>query len=492
MISLRIKLLKLVSLFYLILPVFVFFLAWVKVWLAVPVVLLCLWVCYQYSKSLDAQKNFELNRYQFVAVLLLALVWLSYSGVGGFGIKLHDHYKVYCLAKDISENSWPVAYEFEGKSYFLSSYLGYFISAPVIVGWISFEAIHVFLFVYGLMGLFLGLLWLLLLTEVKAFWAVVVFILVGGFDLAGYFFQNGLSFSEHIPQFYWWNSLNTKDYLLYHGNSNLLFWAAPHALPAWVASGVFFYDLLKRKEIGRSPVYLFPLVFWTPFILVGLLPYFLVKALSGDFKNIIKVENFLLLIPTFLLVWFVTSVGVSELDQGTIFRNVASRGELFQVVFNYSWFILFEVLIWFVVIFLLLKKSSFLREHRLWFVLSLLVLVALPLYKLGKYNDWVQRVSMPSLFLLWVWLIRGIKESTSYLKYFAIALIAFSSADSLTYWLTGINESKGIFGFNPLKIEEVKSMPEAARENNWPLEQYLAPADASFFKYIAKPVNDSE
>jgi hypothetical protein len=128
----------------------------------------------------------------------------------------------------------------------------------------------------------------------------------------------------------------------------------------------------------------------------------------------------------------------------------------------------------------------FLREHRIWFGLSLLVLMALPLYKLGKYNDWVQRVSMPSLFLLWIWLIRGIKESKSYLKYIAILLIAVSSADSLTYWITGLKESKGILGFNPLKIEEVKSMPQAAKENDWPIEQYLAPADASFFKYVAK------
>ncbi|WP_304235861.1 hypothetical protein [Jiulongibacter sediminis] len=486
MIKLNIRLLKLVSLCYLILPVFVFFLTWVKVWIGLPVVLLLFYVSFRYSQSLTEEKAFEINRFYFFGVLLLALLWLSYSGVGGFGIKIHDHYKIYCLAKDISENAWPVSYQFEGKNYFLSSYLGYFISAPVLVGWISYKAIHIFLFLYGFLALIIGLLWLMVLTGVRAFWAVVIFIFVGGFDVAGYIFRNGLSFLEGMPQFYWWNSLNSNDYLLYHGNSNLLFWAAPHALPAWVASGVFFYDLLKKKEISWSPVYLFPLVFWTPFILVGLLPFFALKAIMGNFRRLLKIDNFLLLIPTFLLVWFVTSVGVAELDQGNIFRNVASKGQFLQVVFNYSWFVLFEVLIWFVIVYLLLKNSMFLREHRIWFGLSLLVLMALPLYKLGKYNDWVQRVSMPSLFLLWIWLIRGIKESKSYLKYIAILLIAVSSADSLTYWITGLKESKGILGFNPLKIEEVKSMPQAAKENDWPIEQYLAPADASFFKYVAK------
>ncbi|MGR3811957.1 hypothetical protein [Jiulongibacter sp. NS-SX5] len=487
MFNLKIKHLKLATLGYLALPVILFFLTWVKVFIGVSMIALFAVVFYRYAAQLPKEETESFEITHLLLVLFVGLVWLSYSGVGGFGVKVHDHYKLYALAKDIAENAKPVLYEFNGQKYYLSAYLGYFITAPVLMGWAGYNAVQIFVFAYGFIGISLVLIWHLVLTNQKTVWTALIFIFIGGFDIAGYLFQNGFNFADSIPQFYWWNSLQSSDYLLYHGNSNLLFWSAPHTFPGWLASGIFFYDLIKKEDLKWSPVYLFTLVFWSPFILVGLLPYFVLKLLSDRFQGYFKWENILLVIPMALLAWFVTSVGVSDLDQGHFFRNVASGMQGVEHMFNYLWFIFFEVMIWGVIIYVYTRQSDFFQKNKKWFFLMLILLAFIPLYKLGKYNDWVQRVSMPSLFLLWVFVIRMLNVAKlKYAKILVGGLIFISSLDSITYWITGISETKGLFGFDPLKKEEVLPMPQAAVENGWPIEQFLAPEDASFFKYIAK------
>ncbi len=489
---LSVRTLKLLSLTFLILPVFVFFMFWVKLFIALPVIVLLLFSIYKYNKSLFDEEEIDFSKAQFFILLGLVVLWVSMSGIGGFGIKLHDQFKVYSLSKDIMENSWPVLYIHEGKEYILSSYLGYFISAPVLVGWLSYDMVNGFLFFYGVLGVFLGLVWLAIISGNRTAFVFVVFVLAGGFDIAGYLYQNGVSelLKGNWPQFYWWNSLKNEEFLLYHGNTNLLFWAAPHAIPCWVASGLFFYDLIKKQDLTRSPLYLFPLVFWTPFILVGLFPYFCFLLLKKGLKDYLRIENFTIIPAFLLLIWFVTSVEVTEFDKGFLLWPVLSKMSLIESFFRYAWFVFFEVVVWLIFIYFSFKNADFLSKNKQWFWVMAMVLLVIPLYRFGKYNDWVQRVSMPSLYLLWAFLLASLAQIKRIgHRLIFILLLIISAADSLVYLRNSFVSNGLSFNYSPIPFEEIKSIPQYAEENGWPIEQYMAPADASFFKYIARQPN---
>src|SRR5690606_35770025 len=172
------------------------------------------------------------------------------------------------------------------------------------------------------LGVLLAMLWFTLLSRKSALLALLFFVCIGGLDLAGHLFQNGISlgikklFDGEWLMLYWSNSLDSQKYLLYHGNTNLLFWAAPHALTSWMLSGLFFYDLLEKRKLSNSPLYLFTAVFWSPFILIGIFPYFLFQLFKEGLKPFFRMGNWLLLPALLLLLWFVNSVGVGDLQKG--------------------------------------------------------------------------------------------------------------------------------------------------------------------------------
>ncbi len=491
--KIQITWLKTFSVWFLIIPVYLFFFTWVKPVIAIPVILLLLISQWLYYKEVKAdERQLELPAWQFLLLTFLCFWWVSFSGVGGFGLVLHDHHKTYSIARDVIDQEMPVSYLVNGKTYYLASYIAYYLIAPLIGGIFGYSLSTVVLFVYSSLGVLLAMLWFTLLSRKNALLALLFFVCIGGLDLAGHLFQNGFSlgikklFDGEWLMLYWSNSLDSQKFLLYHGNTNLLFWAAPHAITSWMLSGLFFYDLLERKQLSNSPLYLFTAVFWSPFILVGIFPYFLFQLFKEGLKPYLRVGNWLLLPAFLLLVWFVNSVGVGDLQKGLAFLPFEGIKPLMKDLFQIGWFILFEVGLWIIMAYLCERKNWGAHQKTIFFILTA-VLCSIPLYRLGKYNDWVQRVSLPSLFLLWVFVLQAIPSIKAGIRFWLITVfILICSFDSIAWIYQSVRFNGFTFGHHPLPYDQVRTMPEASLENDWPLEQVLAPANASFFKYIAK------
>jgi hypothetical protein len=494
--NISVRKLKLASQIYLTIPVYVFMLAWVKIWIALPVCVLLLWSNWEYIKKLwsNTDEKVTFNIFHLFAIISIGVLWISLSGIGGFGMLLHDHQKIYAITKDIIEQSFPITYVYEGQHYYLSAYIAYHIVSPILAGWISYDAANVFLFVYATIGVLLGLIWFSILSNNKLVYSTIFFILVGGIDVAGFLFHSGFTnglkeilSGTHI-QFYWYNSLDIQKYLLYHGNTNVLFWAGPHAVPCWVASGIFFYDVLIKKQLFSSPIYLFPLIFWSPFMLLGMFPYFVYVLFKErkQFAKYLQLGNFLLLPAFLLLLWFVNSVSVEDIHKGFYFLPFVSVKYFVKDGFRLIWFLLFEVGVWLGFLWLTKRKGMTDQERNILIILSI-VLCLIPMYRLGKYNDWVQRVSMPSLFLMWILVLQGYQNiKRGALKILFFLLFIIGAADSLSLLNLSYTANGLTFDYHPMKYEDIKSMPETSVENGWPLDQILAKDEPSFFKYIAK------
>lgn len=494
MMKISIALLKTLSIWYLIIPVYLFLFGWVKPWISIPVCVALVYAQFSVWSSLkrpfEAVINFKV--WHFLLLLFLCFWWVSFSGVGGFGLVLHDHHKTYSIARDVMDQHLPVSYEVGGKRYFLASYIAYYLIAPLIGGLFSYKLATLSLYIYISLGIFLSIVWFTRLSGKNGILAFLFFILIGGLDIAGFLFQNGFSegssrlLSGQYTLLYWANSFDLGKYLLYHGNTNLLFWAAPHAISTWMVSGIFFYELLEEKSLKSSPIYLFTAVFWSPFVLVGLFPYFLFQLFKEGIKPYLRPANFLLIPAFVLLVWFVNSVGVSDLKKGLAFLPFTGFKPLVKDLLSIGWFVFFEVLVWACIVWWFIGKSLMGQWKKVFFLMTL-ILCLIPLYRLGKYNDWVQRVSLPSLFLLWVFVLKSFSTRLQvWKKLLFLVLLMLGSLDSLAWLYQSIRFNGITFNHHPLPYDEVRTMPQASLENDWPLEQVLAPEDASFFRYVAK------
>ncbi|MFR5795978.1 MAG: hypothetical protein ACLUI3_10795 [Christensenellales bacterium] len=122
----------------LLLPAAAFLLTWVRLPVSVPCVLAIAAAFILYSckrKQVDlfgrADDDFALPPAAVLAVVLCALAWTFFSGIGGYFYQNEDHYGRNAIFHDLLNHSWPVY--FDGTPYALDYYVGFWI-LPALVG----------------------------------------------------------------------------------------------------------------------------------------------------------------------------------------------------------------------------------------------------------------------------------------------------------------------------------------------------------------------
>jgi hypothetical protein len=119
---------------------------------------------------------------------------------------------------------------------------------------------------------------------------------------------------------------------------------------------------------------------------------------------------------------------------------------------------------------------------------STCILLALPFFNHGHYNDFVMRVSIPPLFALLILTLRALAASPS----------GAARTSLVALLLVGALHPANMLSLNArqvwrrgalLQLPQVVSLFQFQREvrRYWPyLYQYVCPADAFFFKHIAR------
>jgi hypothetical protein len=493
-----IKTLKIISISYLALPIILFLIFWVKPIFSIPLLSTFIYSFIIFFKSEDKTPKTTISYFNFICFLAIIAIWLLLSGSGGMGFQSPDITKHNSIFKDIIASPFPTSYIFEGKKMYLSAYIGYHITIPVLFSWLPWPIMMHLVTLWTYLGVIIGLCWFgILVGSFSPKW-FVFFIFIGGIDIAAFVYSAGFEatinliksdFYEKIPFFATNIDPNLK--LYYQSNTYTLFWGSQHAIPAWIGTGMFFYDWEKQKDITKSPLYLILIPFWSPFILIGLTPFILYQLLVDGLKKYLTIQN-LILIPLFIiLVWFVNSVPVSDLDKGFLFYKPARLLGYLNEIKLYLIFLFLEVIIWAIPLYYFWKKEALAnfktKENKLLLIFIVVILCLIPLYKLGKWNDFVQRVSLPALFMLWIFAGRVWQLSRSiFVKLSFTILLIMGSWDSLYHILFSLKVTENRIKYTALPFEKVTTVIETSKRENWPIEQVLAPDSATFFKYISK------
>lgn len=246
----------------LLLPAAAFLLTWVRLPVSVPCVLAIAAAFILYSckrKQVDlfgrAEDDFALPPAAVLAVVLCALAWTFFSGIGGYFYQNEDHYGRNAIFHDLLNHSWPVY--FDGTPYALDYYVGFWI-LPALVGkllaalmgasWL-WPAANAALFVQTAWFLALTLLLLLAVVQVQALCKVclslVVFVLFSGMDMlmARY---NPEAWRHQIE---WWAQCYQ-----FSSNTTCLFWVYNQAVPAWLAT-MLLLSALSPAADGADGVF---------------------------------------------------------------------------------------------------------------------------------------------------------------------------------------------------------------------------------------------
>lgn len=488
---LPISYIKLFSLVYISFALFPFFLGWTRLEYGIPLSLLLGLGYINFYKSLDFSHKEYFSKKSLIFALIIVVIWVGFSGAGGMGYQYSDLFKSNTLIKDLTLNSWPLEYDVAGEKMYLSHYLSYYLPGPALVGFIGYKWAQLFLFFYTLLGISLGVFWLGRFAKGNLGSFAFFFVLFGGIaSFALLFKYGGQAFGQlwdrviNHGYLFWLNSQNVIP-LNYITICDMLYWTPQHVIPALFGVGFILNDVFIDRDIRFLPFTVSLLAMWSPLVLVGILPFFLFGLFYRRFDGIWHYTNLIIAPIIFgVVAVFLLAIESQDLIKHFILTDLSERGiSIGDQVWVYLQFIFFEVLIWAIPVFWVLK-SDFEKGHKVLFGLTILLLTCIPLYRFGLWNDWCNRVSMPALVILAIFAFKAFKMAKS-IKKLVLGFIFILGTHGATIGILGSFIDSGyFFKFNPPSQNAVLTLHEICV--GYPIAQFVASEDAFFFKYVAK------
>lgn len=261
---------------YFVLPVFIFVMMWLKLYLALPLAAVMIWSVYRAFRDEEPLWKPPASRDVLVKtgmVLALICLWVLSSGVGASVVQTPDHVVRNELFRLLTEYPWPIRWpDWDGTERGLNYYIGFWLPAALAGKWMGFQAGLVFQQIWSVIGIFF--VWRFICEKQKAVrvWFFVVFVLFGGLDAAGRWITGNLYQAEG-NSYEWW-----AIFYNYPGMTSHLFWAYNQAIYGWL-----LYCLIMRQTNNRSLLFIWSASLLTcTFPAVGMIPFVIYRALQNS------------------------------------------------------------------------------------------------------------------------------------------------------------------------------------------------------------------
>jgi hypothetical protein len=395
------KYLQRISILYLALPFILFSLGWLRLSIAIPVVLIILWAIWKLlNQSPIPHSPFPTSQQTFY-LLLITFLWLFLSGIGGYTFQNWDHHWRNAVFHDLITYNFPVVYSApeKGPITMLVYYVGYWLPAAWVGKLLGWQAANFALFLWTWFGVLLVVFHLSrsrgevtspLLLLIKT---ALLLIFFSGLDSLG-----ALFFASDYPTLFppiqhleiWSGNLQ------YSSFTTQLYWVFNQAVPAWLCIALILDSdsLLSNIQKQASGLQIIQKIFiWSlcfffaPLAALGLLPYLFIELFKHtDFKSPFKNLRLDVLLASGIIVlvsFLYFSSNTAAQERGL--QAIALKDFL-------AFFLLEGGLLWLVLA--LLKW----RDPR-WAVTGLLLAV-IPFIQLGSGRDFVMRASIAPLFYL--------------------------------------------------------------------------------------------
>ncbi|MCL4581097.1 hypothetical protein YWH7199_06575 [Fusobacterium nucleatum YWH7199] len=416
-VTIKYKYIDTVSLLLLEVPLFIFLCYWSSLYIGyIAGILMFILHFYQWKKV--SNENLQIKMSFIMLILLVCLIWVFWSGIGGYFFQSSDHGARNAIYHDLLNFKWPVIY---GNGRYLNYYFGYWLVPAFITKmlkslflvdlWVLGEFI---LYIYTVIYIFVIILQIIrrdIITKKNVIIAIGCLVFFSGLDVCGLLVKLILKGEFHFINeiINWWNSNESifnhiewwANRWQYSSNTTQLFWVFNQALPAWLSTLI----ILNRNNL-KQDLYIGVLtLFLAPFPACGLILISIGKIivnrnnLKEQVTSIISKENFIsILFFIFIFVFYLGNSRVIETE---------TEEKLFSIIKFYNlelkdYILLFLHLLFEVLIFFPTIKNS---KYKIQGYVCLTYLLILPFINFRGSYDFQMRSSIPELFFIMLVLI---------------------------------------------------------------------------------------
>lgn len=421
-ISIKMIYIRCLSLLYLYIPIWIFFVTWTKWWIAAAAIAVsgysCLIIIKSYKKDVQSGDNHGVIS---IGVLPLMIVTVSIlfmgiiSGWGGWMVQSWDWLKHNAILSDLVTRDWPVYYREAVSPSMLTYYVGQYL-IPAIVGKVlgSFRVAEIMMYIWGEIGVFLVALNLFHITHADSFVRqgklVLVLLFFSGCLIISQilFFACSLIVGQtvysELPAVLFrnvqWMSNIQDAYLQYRSNYVDLRWVMPQTIAVWLVVTLWC-------DSHRDIYYYVPMML--PAMLNGAISFLCLAVMAvicaiyeqiverrtvlKFLKDIFSLPNLLSLVAIGLplLAYYSGNVFAPKVD--VVGFHMQHLGLKLYMSFCIGHFGIYALMTW--------------RRH--WkkgiFISAFILLILLPSFSMGYYNDLAMSGSIPAMFVMMICVI---------------------------------------------------------------------------------------
>jgi hypothetical protein len=416
------------SFLYLLIPFIIFCFGFLKIYVSLPIAILLLWLIIRNWNTGDQHTHTDISARIFWVSIILVLVWVALSGIGGFGFQNTDFHTRNAIFHDLINLPWPVRYHTNLAdstiSYSLTYYIGFWLPAALVGKIAGWQAANIVLYFWAVIGVLLAIF--LLSNKIKNAPLLITLLLIffSGMDGLGVLLRMLALPNIYKPTLWppiqhleWWASG-----FQYSSFTTQLFWVFNQAIPAWICMAL----IITSNERKNLFFILSLCCFFAPLPAIGMLPYVFLKIPKAlinpenikenretspkdpffkralkDIVSLFTIENIIgggiILGITYL--YFSGNIHVSDQTVNTLPAINWIMYPIFVILEGFFLWTVFKT-----------KQKANLN----WYLTGLLILL-IPFIKIGNGQDFCMRASIPALFMLLIFsadLLKGPKSQT--------------------------------------------------------------------------------
>ncbi|QYD67854.1 hypothetical protein KZJ38_16220 [Paraburkholderia edwinii] len=447
-----------IAILYLLLPVLVFFISFIRFEIAIPACCILLYaiVSTVWNTSWSIRTGDAKFFLYYVAV---AALWLWLGGAGGPLFQGDDWIKHYAILNELATKKWPPITNSQGPApEVLRYYLAWYIMPALALKITGLHAQNLFLSIWSLIGVtvFFKLVSALFHTRRSAFVFPIIFILYGGADIIG----TAITHIQIGPRFHveWWSS-----WIEYASNTVSLFWVPQHALPAWIMIALIIGQTGRCTVLPVLGVAMAACLLWSPLSALGLIPFYALLIGSHGLREIALNWRTWAAFPLICLpILAYLTAGTTDIPHGFIWNYPcgAPTGYCYSTR-SYLLFIVVEIAAPLIV--LALSRP----QYRSYLIAASLVLFLMPFIKVGLGNDLTIRGVTAALAVLSILCVPAVLEGSRSISLAMTVVLVIGMAASVGELM------RPFFVSNHVSQESALSDVFALRSDYRP--QYLAP-----------------
>lgn len=433
--------LKKCTMFLLVPPIIVFFAFWINLLVAVLSSVMLIIASVFALRIKDNNCIITIKVSNLILVFFVAFIWCWLGGIGGLFYQYYDHDWRNAIFHDLINKSWPLVYNTTQKylCYYITSWLipSLFGKFSILLGasqeaaWYFANIVLLIYCAFVVTLVFLCIFKHLNVIDIKQIGLVsLIFIFFSGMDFLGIILSGYDPFK--IMVYEGW----TGGLFEYQSMFTGLSWSYNQHEFAWLITAIMLLDK-NNKRLAFWGMLLFA---YAPFPLVSTVIFAIIMFLQNLYKNKNNIKNQILNVFSFENILSILSVGLvfSFYYSSNISLIKTNYSSPYMVndkhtLKLYLIFLAVEVLPFIIIVF---KEN---RKNILYFISSL-ILIAFPLFRIGKSMDFGMKATIPALFYIFILIAdKVLKINTKQIKankitVFLIAGVLFVGA------LTPINE----------------------------------------------------